>query len=471
MIERIIAGATIVDGRGTPRLRTDLGIVGDRIALIGDLHDREANARTEAAGLLLVPGFIDANASGNAAWRDRPDLRGLLAQGVTTALAGGGDAAAPLAHQLPSGHLPLNLASFARIDETTTLAAARHAVEAGALGLCADLGNADIDPALVREAGAQRLAVELRNSADDLLASLDEAITLAAASDCALHIAHHHSLWKRNRGMLHKSLERIDAARTAGMQITLDVYPYVATWTSLLALARSSHRNEALFLSRLQRPEHRAALAITLEVQRRFTWRNLCLAQTADERNADVLGLAFDELARRRRLSPSRAFVEVLAHDGAQAYAFVFGLDEGDVAAALSAPFTCIGSSAAPVPLHPVGSIPNLVHPRAFGSHARTFGRFVRQRGSLDFDTALARMTSIPATIFNLRDRGAIAIGHYADLVLLEEAAFTDTATYEQPRSLATGIREVICNGVTVVRDGAFLPARPGRALTPGGIA
>jgi N-acyl-D-aspartate/D-glutamate deacylase len=144
-----------------------------------------------------------------------------------------------------------------------------------------------------------------------------------------------------------------------------------------------------------------------------------------------------------------------------------FSMNEDDVAAVLSAGFTCIGSDASIRALDgPTAR--GLPHPRTFGTFPRIFGRFVRQRGTLTMPEAVRRMTSLPATIFGLRDRGEIAPGKFADLVVFDAATVCDVATYERPYAFPLGIHSVYVNGQAVYDRGAFTNARPGRALRGG---
>jgi N-acyl-D-amino-acid deacylase len=147
--------------------------------------------------------------------------------------------------------------------------------------------------------------------------------------------------------------------------------------------------------------------------------------------------------------------------------AIFFTMQEDDVAAVLSAPFTCIGSDAsARATSGPTAR--GVPHPRTFGCFPRVFGRFVRQRALFDTGEAVRRMTSLPASIFGLSGRGSIVAGAFADLVLFDPERIVDTATYEQPYAYPRGIAAVWVNGTAVARDGRLTGALPGRALRGG---
>lgn len=457
MIDIIFEGAQIVDGTGAPAFTTDLAVVGSEIALLGDLTARESHVRVPCNGMVLAPGFFDANASATVDWLANPDLRGLLGQGITTAIVGGCGVAGPAPGDLQKANLRLHALPLAT---GRNVAAVREAVAGGAIGLALDLRHGYLDPGLLeaaREGGATRLHVHLRDEGDELLAAVDEAIGLARSGEFSVHIAHLKTQWKRNFGRVHQVLERIDAARRSSIDVTVDVYPYVAVWMRLTDLLPATLPKRNALALQLSQPQRRAALAIQLDVARRFAWRDLILAHVDDEFHAELLGLGFDEIARRRRLPPARAAVELLAELGDQLGVFAFALDEDDIATILTADFACIGTSAAPLPLENTGNIPNLVHPRAFGTTARIFGRFVRQRGTLTLEEAVRRMTLLPAHIFGQKKRGRIAVGQIADVVVFDPETFVDTATYAIPRNRPTGLRDLFVSGSGRIRNGEFV--------------
>ncbi len=454
MIDLIFEGPQILDGSGGPGFCTDVAVVDSKIALIGDLREHAAHTRIPCQGMILAPGFIDSNASAHASWLDRPDLRGLLGQGITTAIIGGCGSEAPGVKDLAG--LPVRALPLAA---GTTVAKVREAA-AGAVGLSIDLRRGYLEPALLaaaQESGIRRLHVHLRDEGDEVVTAVDEAIALARSGQFSVHITHLKAQWKRNFGRVHELLERIDAARRSSIDVTVDMYPYIAVWMRLSDLLPATLPKRNALALQLSQPQRRAALAIQLDVARRFAWRDLVLAHIDDETHTELLGLPFDEIARRRRLPPARAAVELLAELGDSLGVFAFSLDESDLATVLSADFCCVGTSAAPVPLEISGNLPNLVHPRAFGTMPRIFGRFVRKKTTLSIEEAVRRMTSLPARIFGQKSRGTIAVGLDADLIVFGAETFTDTATYAIPRSLPTGLRDVFVGGSARMRNGVFV--------------
>jgi N-acyl-D-amino-acid deacylase len=525
MIELVIENALIYDVGKPGPLRMDLGVVGERIALLGNLEDREAYERFDAGGLMLVPGFIDVHSHSDELWLANPGCASKVLQGVTTEIGGNcGTSAGPL-HALAlerkreearlyglsvewqelnefltlveKNGTALNVATLVglgtlrrcvRGDREGRLDAAevraecalvREAIEQGALGVSsglaytpsryADLHELIACSAAAREAGAPRYVTHLRDEGDTLLEAVEEALAVGSGAEVAVQFSHHKSAGKRNWGKVHRSLEALERARGAGHPVHADVYPYTASWTELATLLPEdalTGGREAV-LERLRDPLTAAALALRLELDHGAEWHDIMLSTLSTEQNAGLAGVRLDELARRWRTKPSRAVLRLLAEEQLAVEAIFFSMSEDDVAAVLSAGFTCIGSDASARALSgPTAR--GLPHPRTFGCFPRVFGRFVRGRKTLELGEAIRRMTALPAEIFGLSGRGRIETGAYADLVLFDPQRIVDTATYERPYSYPEGIDSVWVNGSAVVRRGALTGARPGRVLRGG---
>lgn len=526
MLDAIIEGATIYDGVSAVPFSTDVGIAGDRIGLVGDLSGRDAIVRRQGQGLALAPGFIDVHSHSDELWLVDPRCEGKIAQGVTTEIGGNcGSSAAPLlglARRYRNADLrPLGLeVQWESLDEFLSLvernppalnvatlaglgtirrgvrgdlegpldadelrrseALVRSAIEQGALGVSSGLiyvpsryaGVAELAACAraAADAGQPRYASHLRSEGDDLLGAVDEALAVGRSADCIVQFSHHKAAWKRNWGKVHASLERIDRARSAGAAAYADAYPYVAMWTDLDTMLAE----DVLFggreaaLERLRDPEQATAIALRLELDHAGTWKDVQITTVRSERNAGLAGMRLDEIARGWRISPQRAVIRLLIEEDLAVQAVFFAMSEDDVATVLDAPFTCIGSDASARALTGPTAV-GVPHPRTFGCFPRVFSRFVRGRRSLELGDAVRRMTSLPASIFGLRDRGRIAPGAYADLVLFDPERITDRATYEKPFAYPDGIDAVFVNGVPVVLAGTPTGARPGRVLRGGG--
>jgi N-acyl-D-amino-acid deacylase len=525
MLTTILEGICIYDGIGTTPFVTDIALAGDRIALIGDLGERDAFARVPCHGLSLAPGFIDVHSHSDELWLADGRALGKIHQGVTTEIGGNcGTSAGPLrgyALERKKHHaatygvdvewttldefftlveregVALNVASLVglgttracvsgaserRLDDAELEMQARlvtEAIEHGALGVSsgliyepsryADLRELTRLSAAARDAGAARYVSHLRDEGDGLLDAVVEALAVGASADVAVQCSHHKAAWKRNWGKVHGSLEMIARARARGERVFADVYPYVAMWTDLATILPESVRRggpEAT-LARLRDDAAAAAIALALNLGYADTWHDMLVTDVRSERNADVAGLRIDDLARRWHMSPARAVVRLLDEENLDVECAFFVMSEDDVATVLSADFVCIGSDASA--RAPSGvTARGVPHPRTFGCFPRVFGRFVRQRGTLDTSEAIRRMTSLPAETFGIADRGTIAPGRYADLVVFDEKTIVDRATYDRPYAYPDGIVHVYVNGRAAVAFGAATGERAGRVLRGG---
>jgi len=514
MIDTIIAGARIYDGSGGPAFATDLAIVGDRIALLGDLSERDALTRVDGTGLALAPGFIDVHSHSDELWLADGRCEGKIRQGVTTEIAGNcGSSVVPpadLGPRLPWRDLDdffggversgvaLNVATLVGLGSTRRAVRGeragrlepeelraecrlvREAIEQGALGISSGLiyvpsRYADHDELVAcaiaaREAGMPRYVSHIRSEAGELLEAVEEAIEIGREAEVGVQISHHKAAYKKNWGKVHRTLAAIANARAQGISVHADVYPYVAMWTGLdtiLPEDATLDGREAT-LERLRDPETATALALRLRLDREPSeWHDIQISTVATERNASLAGMRLDEIAAAWRLSPPRAAIRLLLEEGLDVGAIFFAMDEDDVATVLSAEFVSIGSDASARAIDgPTAQ--GMPHPRTFGCFPRVFGRFVRGRHTLELAEAIRRMTSLAAAQFGLTDRGSIATGTFADLVLFDPERIVDTATYERPYAYPEGVDSVWVNGSAVVRAGASTGKRPGRALRGG---
>jgi N-acyl-D-amino-acid deacylase len=360
----------------------------------------------------------------------------------------------------------------------------RGAIEEGALGVSSGLiyepgRYADLDElaACARtaaQAGAPRYATHLRSESDALEDALAEALAVGARAEVAVQCSHHKAAGRRNWGKVHRTLATIDRARTRGSDVACDAYPYVAAWTELATILPASARNggSEATLARLRDPAQAAAIALALELARdpQFGgdgWETILITGLGSERNAELAGLRLDELARRWATTPARAAIRLLLEEELRVECAFFDLNEDDVATVLSADFCCVGSDASARAYAGI-TVRGLPHPRTYGTFPRIFGRYVRQRHAFDLGEAIRRMTSLPAARFGLHERGAIATGMHADLVVFDPERIVDRATYAQPCVPPEGVRDVYVNGRAVVRDGIATGARPGRVLRGG---
>jgi N-acyl-D-amino-acid deacylase len=514
-----------MDGTGRSPFITDVGVVDDRIALIGDLRERDAISRIDCTGKTLAPGFIDVHSHSDELWLALPRCDGKIAQGVTTEIGGNcGTSVAPLAgpalertarHARRVGigvewrsldeffglvernRVALNVATLVGLGTTRAMIAGdserrlesgemaaqarvvREACEQGALGVSSGLIYPPSSYAGVEElvemasaariAGSPRYASHVRNEGDELIAAIEEALEIGRRAEVTVQCSHHKASGEKNWGKVHRTLGMIDAARATGIQVYCDVYPYIASWTELATILPDDARFGGVdaTLERLTDPQSATAIALYLNMKWGERWDRIMITELSSEKNADLAGMRMDEIARRWWLSPAAAAMRLLREERLEVGAVFFTMNEDDVATVLSAEFCCIGSDASIRALsgRTAHGVP---HPRTFGTFPRIIGRFVRQRPTIDLVEAVRRMTSLPASIFGLQDRGSIEIGKYADLVVFDAETIRDTATYEQPYQFPIGIEHVYVNGRPVLQNGEFTRELPGRVLRNG---
>ncbi|HET7815474.1 MAG TPA: amidohydrolase family protein [Candidatus Baltobacteraceae bacterium] len=494
--------------------------------MIADLSQRDAVRNINCAGKILAPGFIDVHSHSDELWLALPRCDGKIAQGVTTEIGGNcGMSVAPLAGpglervRRSAKHLKVDVQwrnldeFFSLIEESGTALnvatlvglgttrqtvsgdserrlnadelraqadAVRTACEHGAVGVSSGLiyppsmyAHRDELVAMAqaaREAGSALYASHVRDEADRVVEAIAECLDIGERAGVTVQCSHHKASGKKNWGKVHQTLELIDDARGRGVDAFCDVYPYTASWTDLSTILPDSahYGGTADTIARLSDPEQRAAIALYLQLHQAENWHDIMITEVGSEKNRELAGMRMDEIARMWFLPPAHAAIRLLVEERLEVGAIFFKMNEDDVATVLSAGFCCVGSDASSRALSGV-TARGVPHPRTYGTFPRVFGRFVRQRKTLDLVEAVRRMTSLPADIFNLRDRGRIEVGRYADLVLFDQDTIVDKATYEDPFHFPAGISHVFVNGRPVIADGEFTRELPGRVLRNGG--
>ena len=272
----------------------------------------------------------------------------------------------------------------------------------------------------------------MRNEADRLVESVDEAIEIGERAGIPVQISHHKAAGRPNWGAVHQSLARIEAARERGLAVHADQYPYTAASTVLGAIlgggrsgAGDAQADEVVLASTAEHPE----------------WEGRSLSDLGAE-----WGVEGREAGRR----------VLEAEPGATV--IIHSMCEEDVRTVMRHPTTMIGSDGIP-------TLEGRPHPRLYGSFARVLGRYSREEGLFPLAEAVHRMTGLPARVFGLTERGVVREGAFADLVVFDPERIIDRGTFENPNQYPDGIAHVFVNGTQIVRDGAHTGARPGQAL------
>jgi len=524
----LIKNGTIVDGSGARRFRGDVAIKGDRIVRIGHVVG-SAKREIDARGLVIAPGFIDMLGQSETYLLIDPRGMSKVMMGVTTEVTGEGESIAPVNDRLikeqedfnrrynltidwrtlgeyfdrlqkqGSG---LNLATFVgatqvreyvigydnrpptrgELEKMKKLVA--DAMKDGALGVSTSLqyvparfAHTDeiVELAKVARQYGGIYATHQRSEANSLDESLSEVFQIARQARIPVEIWHLKTAYKKNWGRMPEVLGRIRRARAEGLDITADIYPYIAGSTSLSACLPpwALEGGTQKMLDRLRDPETRKRLKSEISTDSR-DWENIYLGSggpsgvligSVVNRDLDAMqGKRLSEIATEQNKDPLDALFDFILADHGQTGAIFFMMNENDMRAAMRAPFvsfcTDSGARANDGPLAGSKS-----HPRGWGSYARILGRYVREDHLLTLEQAIHKMTGMPAMRVGLPERGLVKDNYYADLTIFDPRTVIDKATFENPNQHPVGIKYVIINGQLTVDDGQRTPALAGRVL------
>lgn len=495
--DMVLRNGRVIDGSGAPWIAVDVAVSEGRIAAVGDLSRVTAGVDLDIGGLYLAPGFIDthSHAGGGLAAEDLSGARPLLAQGVTTIIAnpdGGG--AADLAAQreaLLEHGLGVNVGQFVphgsvrqavmgMEDRAPTpdelermLALVREGMEAGAFGLStgpyyAPGSYAHTDElatlaAVVAEYGGAHQS-HIRDEADfsvGLLAAVDEVIEISRRSGVTGVITHIKALGPRVWGFSAPVVHRIERARSEGLPIFADQYPYLASATSLsgaLVPRWALAGGQDSLVARMDRPRDRARLIADIgeNLDRRGGADRIQFRRFRDD--PSIEGELLSTVAAEREQDAIETTLDLLRAGGAAIVSF--NMHEEDVTRLMRQPWTMTASDGGLVPLDE-----GVPHPRSYGTFPRKIARYVRDSGVVDLGTAIRSMTHLPALVYRVPDRGLVRPGMVADLVVFDLDRVHDPATFTDPHQYAEGMVHVFVAGRPAIRDDVFTGDRHGILL------
>ncbi len=499
----LIAGGTVIDGTGAARYRADVAISGGRVALVSrtTLAPSTARRTIDATGLIVAPGFIDLHAHLEPLLQ-MPDAESHLRQGVTTALGGpDGGGPWPLAAYLDSaqslgmgmnvafliGHNTVrrNVMHLADRDPTAAELEQMRAMVAqgmheGAFGLSTGLrylpgtfSKTDEVVALSKAAADSGgiYTSHLRAEGLGVIEGVAEAIEIGRRAGITVVLTHHKVIGKEMWGQSVRTLAMVDSARNAGVDVRIDQYPYTATSTGIGVLVPTwaLAGGDTAFERRLKDSALRDSISRGI-VELLLTDRgggDLARVQFAGVSwQRSLEGRTLKDWAVERGLSPTpqagaELVIEAVQRGGASAIYHV--LDEPDVERIMRHPQTMIASDGR---LSRLGS--GHPHPRNYGTFPRVLGRYVRERKILTLESAIQKMTGMPAAALRLNDIGLVRVGARADLAIFNADSVADLATFQEPHQYPAGIPYVIVNGTVAVDGGRFTGARAGRVLRRG---
>jgi N-acyl-D-amino-acid deacylase len=360
----------------------------------------------------------------------------------------------------------------------------RSAMKEGALGVGSSLiyapaFYADTDELVAlcevaAEAGG-RYITHMRSEGNRLLEAVDEVLEIAQRSGIGAEIYHLKAAGEENWPKMDQVIAKIEQARATGVDVTADMYTYPAGATGLNAAMPPwvQEGGHDAWVERLRDPEIRRTV---VEEMRTPTdeWENLLLSAGGGENvllvafKSDALkpltGRTLASVAAERDVSLEEAAIDLVIEDDSRVGTVFFLMSEENIEKQIARPWVSFGSDEAS--LAPEGVfLESNPHPRAYGNVARLLGQYVRERQVIPLAEAVRRLTSLPARNLALRDRGSLAPGSYADVVVFDPATITDHATFDAPHALATGVRDVFVNGVQVLVGGEHTGATPGRVV------
>ncbi len=513
-VDLLIAGGRVIDGTGAPWYVADIAIKDGKIARIGQLEGVPASKRIDAEGLVVAPGFIDMmGQTASPMLGDADTALNLLTQGVTTINAGEGYSAAPLTGDDASSEgwqtmaeyfqildlrgLPVNVAQTVGHTQVRRLvmgevdcnpneeelaqmkAHVREAMEAGAIGLSTALiyppavyADTDEIGALAAVAGEYggRYFTHMRNEGDQLLEAIDEALEIGRKGGTPVHIFHLKAAGQGNWPKMAQAIAKIKAARAAGQEVTADIYPYINNGLGIEALVHPRHfaNGRDAFLTKVEDPAIRATIRREMETdgggwENWFKhmgrdWDRLVVGRAFSPRYMDQSGKSLGLMAEDLKMDPWDLFFQLVKTG---AFVLPETMSRENKKRLIREEFVSFCTDVGPAGGSGIAS-----HPRAYGSFPRLMARYIRDDETISLERAIAQATAVAANAILTRDRGRLAEGLAADIILFDYQKLIDHADFANPHAHSEGVRHVLVNGELVLEDGKLLErSRPGRVL------
>jgi N-acyl-D-amino-acid deacylase len=530
-IDVLVVNARIVDGTGAPAHDGGVAVTGGRVLEVLDPAGATAAAPRarrviDARGRVIAPGFIDLHSHSDMPLVTDGNAQSKIRQGVTTEVIGESGSIAP--QKAPAEHQPwtdfagyfglleqqgisVNLLSYVGLGTARELvvgndnrpatpaelaamqALVTAAMRQGAAGVSTGLiyppnAFATLDElvALSTPAAALggRYASHLRHDGKRLRDGIEEAIAIGERAKLPVHVFHIKVTGQQNFGRMKEVVALVEAARARGVKVTADIYPYIASSTSLTATlpqwvmdggpdALVRNLTDRRTRARVRRDMEDPSAAWDNRYQSAGTWANVQLASigrtrgvaaTDESPNRKYEGMRVADAAKAAGKDPFDFVFDLLVDTRGSVGCVYFIMSEDDVKLALVQPWVAVGSDGSALSIEgPLRS--GVPHPRNFGTFPRVLGKYVREEKVIPLEEAVRKMTSLAASISQLPDRGTIAPGKWADLVIFDPATVTDTATFEKPFSYPVGIDTVLVNGQVVLDEGTHTGTRPGQVL------
>lgn len=502
MYDILITSARVYDGLGGTPYVADVALLDGKIARIADKITEQASTVIDATGLALSPGWVDSHSHSDNMLFAYPAMKEKLEQGIVCAVTGqcgfsqtpkrcadgtaltGENYYADMNTNLKQGGYSLPLVGFntlrsfvmgkenraATPEEIQAMQALlRDEMRAGAAGLslgliyipgCYASTEEVIAVASVVKEFEGVLASHIRDEGAELLSAVEEFLTVIRATGCRAIFSHHKaSGGRRNWGLVHKSLAMIDKANAEGLDVYLDVYPYTASHTSLSAtfLPNDFHPEGCTNVYSLLDDEE-----VKKKIKARFderyegdySWVMIAKCLTHPEYQGELV----TTLAEKQGVSPMD-FIFSLLRECPHATGCYFTACEEDLMTVISHPRAMIGTDSS------LGGDLVYYHPRLRATFPRVLGRYIREKGVVSLEEMIRKMTSLPAHVYGLKNKGIVREGMDADLCLFDPARIADKADFKHPTRANEGLSYVIVDGKIAVIDGEQTDLRAGKIL------
>ncbi len=515
--DTIIRNGLVYDGNGGEPFKADIAIQNDSISFIGDLSNATAKNEVDAKGLAVAPGFINMMGHSEESLFQDGRAQSDIRQGVTTEIFGEssfGPLNANMKSQMQNGQgdvrynvswntlgeymqvlekkgIAPNIASFvgsgavrqyvigeanvaptpAQLDSMKLLV--DQAMEEGALGIT----NALIYPvdffaktdeliALAKEASKYggTYSSHMRSEGNKLLEAVEELITISKEANIPAEIFHLKAGGKDNWPKMDSVIKRVERARKEGLDITSDMYTYLAGATGMTSAFPPTLQDGGFgkLRERLQDPKIRAEMKMAMNTNAQG-WENLYYGAGGAEHvlllgfKQDSLkkftGKTLTEAAKIRNKSPEETAMDLIIQDSTRVGVAYFLMNEDNVKKQVALPWVSFGSDEGSYTNEGVFLKSN-AHPRAYGNFARVIGHYVRDEKVLTLQAAIQKLANLPAKHLKLQKRGELKTGYYADIVIFDPAKVKDNATFEKPHQYADGMVDVFVNGINVFKNG-----------------
>lgn len=523
----IIENGTVYDGTGAPGYKADIAVAGDRVVAIGDLAEDSASLTIDATGLAVAPGFINLLSHAHTSLIKDGRAMSDVMQGVTLevlselSLSPMNEETAEnwdemfaqqnielkwstvgdyLSYVEASGVTPnfgtfvsagtvrMNILGSGDVDPSENeleemRALVEQAMQDGAFGLTSALIYAPdtyaeteelVELAKVASRYGGIYSAHIRSEANHLIEAIDETLRIGREADLPVKIHHLKAAGAPNWPKMKSAIEKIEAARKEGIVVTADMYTYAAGASGLDASMPPWVQAGGVdrWVERLQNPEIRARVKSEMESNTQ-EWENLgyfagpqgmVFLDFKSKSLKKYQGMTLSEVAADRGQDALDTIIDLVIEDRSRVGTAYYLMSEENVGFQIRQPWVMFGSDAdAPAAEGEFMTTP--VHPRTYGNVARLLGKYVRDEGVISFTEAIHRLTLLPATTLSIEKRGRLVLGHFADIVVLDEQEVRDFSTFEEPHQYSSGVVHVLVNGVPVITEGLHTGATPGRAI------